>query len=88
MRTGLTRAGDFVNLAERLEGAPACFYFRVCGRPAELEKQGRTVCRPCAGKLPGVEYELRPAGYPPLYPTDAHLTAQLEMKGPPREARR
>lgn len=76
----LVRSGDFVNVAEKLEGPPACFYFRTCGRVAELEKQGRTVCRPCAAKLSGLEYELRPASYPPLYPSDTQLRAQLEMK--------
>ncbi len=36
-----------------------CFFAAVCERDAELEKGGRSVCRPCAALLNGQEYPLR-----------------------------
>jgi hypothetical protein len=38
---------------------PPCFNWRKCRRHSELEKQGKSLCRPCAAPLAGVEYPLR-----------------------------
>lgn len=39
--------------------APPCFFFGTCGRRADLEKAGRSVCRPCSSRLRGVEFWLK-----------------------------
>lgn len=55
----------------------ACFYAKVCRNVATLEKQGKTVCRECADRLPGTEYPLRSGRW---RPEDWYMAAKhLEM---------
>lgn len=60
--------------------APPCFFHRDCGETAEIEKQGKAVCRPCARGLNGTEYPLRQPSRDPLYLRPEELVLQLEMK--------
>jgi hypothetical protein len=60
--------------------APPCFFHRDCGGTAEIEKQGKAVCRSCARGLNGVEYPLREPSCEPLYSKPEELVLQLEMK--------
>lgn len=60
--------------------APPCFFHRDCGGIAEIEKQGKAVCRVCAGGLEGIEYPLRVPSREPLYRKPKELVLQLEMK--------
>lgn len=66
------------------EGRRPCFFWRDCGRLAELEKQGKAVCRPCARGLVGVEYPLRRPSPEPLYDVlaEAELIAQSGLGRP------
>jgi hypothetical protein len=60
--------------------APPCFFHRDCGGTAAIEKQGKAVCRACAGGLNGLEYPLRAPSREPLYRKAEELVLQLEMK--------
>ncbi len=60
-------------------GPPPCFNWRLCRRRAELEKGGRSVCRPCAAKMRGQDYPLRQASGEPLYPSGRHAAHALDM---------
>ena len=60
--------------------AQPCFFHRECGGAAEIEKQGKAVCRVCGHELNGVEYPLRGPGREPLYSKPEELVLQLEMK--------
>jgi hypothetical protein len=70
---------------ERHLGAPPCFYFEVCGRPSSLEKQGKAVCSPCAARLAGREYPLRPPTRRPLYDSSRAAAKALGMLEPRRQ---
>jgi hypothetical protein len=80
--------GEAQRLAESIDamrGAqsyapPPCFYFNLCGRAAEIEKCGRTVCRICAAaNLRGREYPLREPTRHPLYSTDNEAADSVDM---------
>ncbi len=60
------------------DGRRPCFFFRDCGRLAEVEKQGKAVCRGCARTLVGTEYPLRPPVAAPLY--DPEEEAELAVQ--------
>ncbi len=62
-----------------------CFFHHLCAGVAELEKQGKTVCRACASAMKGVEYPLRVPSIAPLFTPEEEksLTGQMGM----REAR-
>jgi len=60
--------------------AQPCFFHRDCGSTAEVEKQGKAVCRACARGLNGAEYSLRAPNREPLYRKPEELVLQLEMK--------
>lgn len=64
-----------------LKAPPACFFFRVCKAIAAVEKQGKAVCRACADKLAGREYELRKPTGTPIYPNAHRMAAELDMLG-------
>lgn len=59
--------------------ARPCFFHRDCGGMAEVEKQGKAVCRCCATGLKGIEYPLRAPSREPLYPMPEELVKQLDM---------
>lgn len=59
--------------------APPCFNWTVCGRPAAVEKAGRSVCRSCAGALSGTEYPLRHPSAEFLYADDRQAAEALDM---------
>lgn len=63
---------------EKPEERP-CFFHGECGGTAEIEKQGKAVCRPCAMRIKGVEYPLRAPSREPLYPVPEELERQLGM---------
>jgi len=80
--------GEAARLAQSLEamraapnGAPPpCFYYKLCGRSAEIEKCGRGVCRICgAANLRGREYPLREPTRRPLYATDNEAAESVDM---------
>ena len=56
-----------------------CFFSRLCGAPAAMEKAGRSVCRACAQRLRGVEYPLRCVPTAPLYLTGRLAAEALDM---------
>jgi hypothetical protein len=61
---------------------PPCFYWRVCRRPAAMEKCGRSVCRECAmtrlaGR--GREYPLRAPTRALLYANSRDAAAAMRM---------
>jgi hypothetical protein len=60
--------------------ARPCFFHRDCGGAAELEKQGKAVCRACGQGLHGIEYPLREPSREPLYWKAEELVLQLDMK--------
>lgn len=70
------------------DGRRPCFFWRDCGRLAEVEKQGKAVCRGCARTLAGTEYPLRPPAAAPLYDPEeeAELAVQIGLV-PPRRRR-
>lgn len=57
-----------------------CFFHGECGGVAEIEKQGKAVCRPCAMGIKGIEYPLRAPSREPLYPVPEDLARQLGMR--------
>lgn len=59
--------------------ARPCFFHGECGGMAEVEKQGKAVCRPCAMGIKGTEYPLRAPSREPLYPVPEELAQQLGM---------
>jgi hypothetical protein len=64
--------------------APPCFYARLCGRRAEVEMCGRSVCRACAAtNLRGREYPLRAPTPKPLYANDRAAAEALNIYDPP-----
>lgn len=72
---------------ERSEARP-CFFHRDCGGAAEIEKQGKAVCRPCASGMNGIEYPLRAPSREPLYRVPEELAKQLGIRtGRPKRAR-
>lgn len=58
---------------------PPCFFSALCGRRAEFEKAGRSVCRHCAAALRGNTYPLRPPTLEPLYFTGREAAEALDM---------
>jgi hypothetical protein len=72
------RAASTRTLMETSEARP-CFFHRDCGGMAEIEKQGKAVCRVCAKAMKGIEYPLRQPSREPLYPVPADLVKQLGM---------
>jgi hypothetical protein len=67
--------------------APPCFFHRRCGNLAVTEKQGKTLCRPCADAIAADEFPLRAPSRDPLYWSADDLVHQLGME-PPRNRRR
>jgi hypothetical protein len=61
-----------------------CFYFSSCRRNADLEKNGKSLCRSCAGRLKGREYPLRPPARQPLYEDAREAAEALDMISPRR----
>lgn len=59
-----------------------CFFHRSCGGVAEVEKQGKALCRNCAGSLKGLEYPLRKPGLGPLFSLkeEQALIGQMGMR--------
>ncbi len=78
-RAELREPGPSVAGQSVVEAYP-CFFHRDCGGRAEVEKQGKGVCRECAAHLKGNEYPLRKPCRGPLYPNVRELILQLEMK--------
>jgi hypothetical protein len=76
----LSAQGHSPRLAEERFVAPPCFFHRDCGGTSEVEKQGKSVCGPCARGMNGAEYSLRKPGREPLYSKVEELVLQLEMK--------
>ena len=66
-------------------GAVPCFHFGCCRRYAQLEKQGKSLCRACAPLHRGREYPLRPPTSESLYASGRQLARQLEMIEPGRK---
>ncbi len=66
-------------------GAVPCFHFARCRRHAELEKQGKSLCRACAPLHRGREYPLRLSTAESLYASGRQLARQLEMIEPGRK---
>lgn len=50
---------------------------------ADVEKQGKSVCRSCAAGLRGTEYPLREPSREPLYWHPNELVVQLDMHARP-----
>jgi len=78
---------------EPLLGAPPCFFWEKCRNYAQLEKGGKSVCQPCAERMRGLRYPLRPPSREPLYLTGRHAAEALDMvetgrKRSPRAKRR
>lgn len=73
--------------AHAARSAPPCFFYRRCGHIAEIEKQGKSLCRACAAQIAADEFPLRPPTRDPLYWSAADLVRQLGME-PPRHPRR
>jgi hypothetical protein len=72
---------------EIVPGPAPCFNFGACRRLSEVEHQGKSLCRPCAAKLPGAPYPLRGPSSRPLYDPgeEGTLARQLNawwLKGP------
>ncbi len=63
-------------------GISPCFYFNQCRRRAELEKDGKAVCRPCAGSLHGREYPLRTGREALVYQNIWEAARDLDMLEP------
>jgi hypothetical protein len=59
--------------------APPCFYFRSCRGYAEIEKNGKSLCRCCAGRLKGSEFPLRAPSREPLYSKDRDAAVAMDM---------
>jgi hypothetical protein len=84
----LARAIETQRSAPR-PGPPSCFYHRLCGRAAEIEKCGRAVCRPCAAaNLRGREYPLRDPAQKPPYAFPGEAAQALDMDDTPGTRRR
>lgn len=79
-RTRKTAANQLTQSVESRYSPPPCFFHRDCGGTAEIEKQGKAVCRRCSGGLVGTEYPLREPNREPLYRKTEELVLQLEMK--------
>lgn len=58
---------------------PPCFFWRLCGQRADVEKAGRSVCHGCAARLRGTEYPLRRAALEPIYLTGRAAAEALDM---------
>lgn len=76
--TAVDRTAPTRILMETSETRP-CFFHRDCGSMAEIEKQGKAVCRVCASVMKGIEYQLRRPSREPLYPVPDDLVKQLGM---------
>ncbi len=61
------------------DASPPCFYWRVCGSRAAVEKQGKSVCPACATRLKGTAYPLRVPTRAPLYSSSRAAAAALDM---------
>lgn len=59
--------------------APPCFFWSKCCERAHMEKNGRSVCLKCAGRLRGIEYPLRPPSLEPIYVTGRAAAEALDM---------
>lgn len=77
--TAVERAASVSVLIQGNEARP-CFFHRDCGGTAEIEKQGKAVCRICASAMNGIEYPLRAPSRDPLYPMPEELVKQLGMR--------
>lgn len=72
------------NGSGRAEARP-CFFHRDCNGTAEMEKQGKAVCRKCAATMNGIEYPLRAPSREPLYRAPEELAKQLGMRASKRK---
>ncbi|HVB35387.1 MAG TPA: hypothetical protein VNJ52_13585 [Patescibacteria group bacterium] len=59
-----------------------CFFHRHCGNAADVEKQGKMLCRRCATAIPAEEFPLRAPTREPLYRSADDLVRQLGMELP------
>ena len=59
-----------------------CFYFSSCRHNATVEKEGKSLCRSCAGQFHSREYPLRPPTREPLYKHDQELSDSLGIPAP------
>jgi hypothetical protein len=83
-----SNGGEAARLAQSIEamraprpvGPSACFYHNLCGRAAEIEVSGRSVCRICANtNLRGREYRLRHPRQRPPYKNEYDAAVALDM---------
>ncbi len=78
---GVRKRKDADSLGKALAGMPSpCYYRRAgCQNASEVEKQGRSVCRACAGFLIGQEYPLRRPTRRPIYPAEHQMREALHI---------
>ena len=58
---------------------PPCFFWVRCRAYAVCEKQGKSVCTACAGRLSGAPYPLRPPARQPLYLAGRDAAEAMDM---------
>ena len=58
---------------------PPCFFWKLCGQRADVEKAGRSVCNGCAARLRGGAYPLRNAALEPIYLTGRSAAEAMDM---------
>lgn len=80
VRRRLAMRGDRRRGRTRPAAERPCFFHRQCRRPAEIEKQGKAVCRVCANEINGDEYPLRAPCREPLFWDANELALQLGMR--------
>lgn len=73
-------SAEFPPRHEPLSPERPCFFHQQCRRQAQLEKQGKALCRACADKVNGIEYPLRTPSRDPLYWDSDELALQLGMR--------
>lgn len=64
-----------------------CFHYSTCRSVAELEKNGKSLCRRCATRVSGREYPLRTPAREPLYWTNRDVAEALGLAAPRRRLR-
>ena len=67
---------------------PPCFFSRECGNRAEVEREGKSVCRACVGRLCGANFPLRAPSRKRLYANRRLIETALDMSKPRRPRRR
>ena len=65
-----------------------CFHHSACRRTAEVEKNGKSLCRSCAAQVCGREYPLRTPAREPLYSDDREAAEALGLAAPRHPAAR